>query len=642
MTARALEAAPCPSLSLIKEEAATKRAVFRKKVLGFPFTLLIIVLSLLSCEGNVLSPRDLSRQALFIESSVKAGGVVFPGDEVDLSFIYPEEETAPSLMKLALRNSSGEELLRYEVEEPVTGMDLQPISFAALQEGLYFIRVSLFDDEEMVLKEREIPLFLSSNRPVIEQLETYPPSSLKPGAEGVIIPRITSTGETWLRWSRGDTVLDEGRITDYSEGFVWEAPKAEGVYSIVLEAFPFPPPEELPRGYDFTSADSAVLQFYVQRGAPDDPSEFGPETSYLHLLHLRGSVEDSGSETAEFRFDGEPAPAVQGNLFGYRFSPGKAVLGETLLFPFGSKGLESFSLSLILQVEPVQEADGSFAAGQLIRVLDGDDTVRAELSFSESGEPVLHMDGLKYESEASEIDIFRLSELTVSFSRSFETGIVKWYADGVLLKTEEIPYSPRIPTDGGRTIIGGARSFHGILYELGVYVRNASGEASPDTGVFKRNAVRRLGADTVYFADGFENPSRLSDGRVLSKQVNSIAARLEEEWQELEFHLPVSGEYEEAGVGLVDSRGQILSFPLIEAVEGNEVHFFLRKTGKRVEVYSRLPDGTKLVLAEAERDIAGSGPLLLEVSKPRFEKQTLILNSILITRSAREFVNKKD
>lgn len=625
-----------------------------------------LVAGLLSCENNLISPAEAGREAVVLETSVRSGGMLAPGESLDFTLAGNGESGSPEQIEITVKDVGGEVVEKLSVN-PNEGASLPSVSFPENEEGLYFVEYVVYGQNGEVIEENEVPVFVAENSPIIERLETYPPTSLGTGAGGVIIPRVTRADNAWLRWTRDGAPLEEGPLSRYREGFVWQAPSVEGVYTIGLEVYPFPPPEEYGDAYDFPSAVTGEVQFYVRGDTPPNPQELRPESSYLHLLHLRGSAEDSGTAEAEFRFINDPGPAVYGDLFGYRLSPGKAIEGDTPLLPVDKNVVDPFSISFIFRLSGSEAiAEGSESGNaEIIKVVGPEGKRYLRLSVRDGGTPLFEIEGLREQAAAPEIDVHRVRELTLSFIPNYAeksygetessealseevartggeyrsnfrsgTAAVKWYADGELRRTSIIRYSPSVPPEESRTVIGGENGFVGIVDELGLYFRNEEGRPSSDTGVYVRNMRRREGPASVYLAAGFENGLSPYDGLWISSGSVKRLAILEEEWRDLDLSLVADGSTENAQVVFSDDAGELLSLPLSPpAGDGTvKLHMFRRKNGLTVGV------GTEKT-AVSDREINGKVRLSIRLAE---EADTgLRIGRLHITRSATGLVDER-
>lgn len=613
----------------------------------------VLAAGLLSCENALVSPTGAEQEALMVQTSVRSGGIIPPGESVQLSIPSPDEDLLLRRLEVEVRSADDTVIETLSIEDPLTVLPLPSIDFIGEDEGLYFLLVTLYGENEEILSEREIPVFMTEEQPVIERLETYPPSALKPESGGVIVPRVSMADNAWVRWTRDGKPLEEGPLSKYSEGFVWKAPEAEGVYSIGLEVYPFPPPEELGDSYSFSSSVSARVQFYVQEDAPLNPQELRPEDSYLHLLHLRGSAKNVGQAAAPFDIVGEAPPSVYGDLFGYRLKPGSSIEGNTSLLSYTAGGITPFSITLVAMFSrPESDESGGIDASRALvsvydrRTVESDADAFLRLAVQRDGSPSFALAGLENPVYAQRIDMYELRELTLSFiphtegreyasGRRVDSATVKWYADGDLVHIETVAYSPEEPPGDALTVIGGKEGFRGIIDEFGLYYENGGGEFSADEEVFSRNALREYGADAVYIAEGYENGRSSSDGRSISPGSSDLLASFDEQWEELDVCIRSRGAVRDAELILTDERGELLAIPFKETYEGEKFCFTVYKEGNEISV-----SGTRdlSLIASSGRSISGTMDMSIRVTDSA--REDILVQQLLVLRSATGLVGK--
>ncbi|MFP4179263.1 MAG: hypothetical protein ACLFSA_04345 [Spirochaetaceae bacterium] len=642
------------------EKRSKRRCPVKLLILAVAASLMGVV----SCESDFLLSNSPSED-LFVETSVRSGGILSPDEEIDLTLVSQEGGPAPQRMEVEVFKSDGTPVESFVLDEPLAEAFLPSVSLQDQEEGLYFLHIGLYGADDELMHEQELPLFLSESNPVIERLETFPPSALHPNGGGVVIPRVTMAENGWARWLVDGEELEAGPLSRYADGFVWNAPAEEGVYSIVLEVYPFPPPEEMEDGYDFSAPVSGQVQFYVRENAPPSPQELQMEKSYLHLLHFRGSLEDEGTASAPFRFIGDPSTGADGGLYGYALSPGEGIEGSTPLLPPGGEGIDPFSLSLVMKIDrPDMGNEASAESTDIVSVITEEGDTFMNLSIRDNGAPSLDVSGMQRRITASDIDVYRLEELTVSVipygegaassSGGLERGeaAVKWYADGEMVHSFVVEYRAVEPPADAVTIIGGERGFTGVIDELGVFYRDSEGNPSGDEDVFRRNALRMLGEDELYFAEGYENGGNLFDRRVVSSASDNTVVELDREWEELTFNINTDGSMERGGMAFSDDEGELFTLPLLEVRDGDSLTFTLVQDDESIVVYGR-ENSEEIIRSDREKRgnveihlvplktaTENASEAMEEDVEPEdaeaesMEEAEIVLEQLLITRSA--------
>jgi len=612
-----------------------------------PLFAVAVLLLLSSCENSFLAPEELAK-AQMIESSLRSGGLISGQEEIRFSLDAYDADVPLGSLELELQDSRRRTLKDYLLEDPLAGFTVPVQDLQSLEDGLYFVEARLLDENEELLEERQIPFFLSDRRPVIERLETYPPSALRPGADGIIIPRLSMVEDAWVRWTQDGRFLEEGSLQSYREGFVWTASRNEGVYSIGFEVFPYSPAELGLESFDFESSVYEDVQFYIKRGGAGLPFELQPAGSYLHLLHLRGSTEDEGTSPANFELKGEAEPTVYGDLFGYLFRGRGAIEAPVGLVPAEDRLDKPFTLTFVGRLaspsaskDTAKEDENSSSvssAGQVsgrrrIVEVDGAEGTRyLSLSYDRSGSAYFQMAGMEKEQKVSGLGLFGLRELSLSFiphsgGSGVETATVKWYVDGALRVSETVVYSPAARPEAAVTIIGGPEGFAGIIDEFGIYYRDEQGMASADTDIYARNAIRSRGRETVYFADGYENGRGAEDGLRIAPGETRRLVDLETEWEELELIFKGSPGSGAAELLLRDDEGELLRSPLALPGSGKEKPLLVRRREGRVS----LATGESRELISRRES---SGTVEVHIHSPEEAAGSLRLDQLLIIRSA--------
>jgi hypothetical protein len=412
---------------------------------------------------------------------------------------------------------------------------------------MHTLLLRLISEAGTVITEQRIRFFTGNRRPAIELLETYPPEALPPRGKGIVVPRISGAESAWLRWSRGGEVLAAGEYDRFRDGFVWTAPRETGVYSLRLELFPAPPPPALDGSYPFTSPISSETQFFVSTAASGTSRDLGPKERYRHLLHFNGESRDVGYEPAEFSFaEAAPRVAIREGLFGYQFIPGTRLVGRTALFPAGREGGIAPS-TLTFRYIPSGQQRGS----RLLQVLDAGGRPFFRLAYDSAGVPYLELEGVDERITADLAAGEKTRELAVSLIPLEERLQVRWYHNGRHISSGEYPYLPVAPPQNGRTLVGGEEGFRGLLYELGLYSRNAAGAPAADPHVLRRYVEQRYGSKEIYRVDGYEGEHRTvrrgeeslrvpADSLEVSPGQERELFALQERWRRLETEIELT------------------------------------------------------------------------------------------------------
>lgn len=517
----------------------------RKKIQYLPVIIALLAGFLFSCENSGFIPPYEGGEDGSIDVSVRSGGVVLPGEEIRLSLVYDSANgNPPDSLEIEIFSPDGESLGSEMISGTALLEDLPPVTIDDGREGLYEMHTRLFDDRNELIRENSVSFFKVAKLPVIKRIEVYPPEAVSPEASGVMIPILEGAEGSWLRWTMGSRLLGRGRYEEFRDGFIWKAPAAEGVFTLLLEVFPGLPADP-DRGFDFESPVSSEVQFYVQRQNGSTPAELGPEEQFRNLLHLQGSFRDYGVMPADILVVGEPRPAVRDGVFGYHFGAGDALVLRDIGFPAdgGGRGFSPFTVKMIFSA-------GSTGTGDSGETEDSgasaEQTGRHIFSFSDSGDrPVLTCaadpGGVPYlvfsEKGVDRLDmegtgITGCREMSISFIPGPENVSMRWYCNGRCRGVHEVPGD--IFPDmrdmklqlGGE--FGGLRGFEMLVDEFGLFFRDAENRYAADEDVFLRWMKRNLGDRAVLTADGFEKEA--SDAVIIgSGEVRDVLS-LDPEW----------------------------------------------------------------------------------------------------------------
>ena len=193
-----------------------------------------------------------------------------------------------------------------------------------LAPGAYRLSLKLASADGKSLQKLSRIAFIGLTLPLIDSVTVFPPS-IEPG-QAILLAAVLDQpqGDPWLRWSRDGMPFAEGLFSEEFDRVVWNAPRAEGAYSLSLEVFPAAPPDEL--GYPFRAAAVQELKAMVKATPGGSADEFSDPLGYLSLLRLDGSFDDLGVRSREVqpRAFGKPRIDVYSGGFGYRLGEAPA------------------------------------------------------------------------------------------------------------------------------------------------------------------------------------------------------------------------------------------------------------------------------------------------------------------------------
>jgi hypothetical protein len=493
-----------------------------------------------SCENQAFLPPYETAQSGEVSASVKSGDLVTEGQEIQLSLqIDRASDNPPEKLEVEILDREQRSLGVQVISGAELDEVLPTVSLTDNQKGLYTLRMRLYDEQDELVQEETVPFFMVEFYPEIEKIEVYPPDAVSPQASGVLIPSIKHGEGTWLRWTMGSDLLARGPYEEFEDGFVWTAPLQEGVYSVSLEVFPQLPldPEA---GYPFQSPVTSEVQFFVQTASGSRAGELWPSDDFRNLLHLRGSLEDSGYMPSEVRYEGNPLPAVRDGLFGYYLSSADAILVPSVTLSNAASGLLlPFTLKFIWKPGSADLADKHIASfssknGRPVWMCVTDEFGHPAVLLPQQGSGIF---------SGTDFDLGACNELAISFLPNGSEVILKWYCGGRMKALSRIP-AQSFPSiiDAVFQLGGGKDGYAGFevfVDEFGIFSTERGSERSEDSQIFRRWAVRNLGERTVLYAEGYEFEGE--DALVLSGGEAKKVVTVPPEWPSAFIELTFTG-----------------------------------------------------------------------------------------------------
>lgn len=476
----------------------------------FAAAVIISSLFLFSCsQESPFLPVSGIEDSVVLGISVQPGRVLNPEveDSIDIDFSYDETSVLPETLEVALLDSSGN-----LVGEPVIiegkdlDGDLPSIDTASLEDGFYSVRLRVYDNAGQLIKETITPFFDSRIPIQIRGVDVYPPEFL-PGSSGFLFPDVDAPGDVWIRWSLGDTILSSGLLDSYRQGLIWKAPESEGVYTVRMEVFPFPPVSS----YGFSSDQYADIEIFVTDGVAADRYDLGSGENTSVLLNLNGTLRNDGSYKSDPYFIGSPVPKLVGSGFGYSFESGDGIGMDTNILPAEDGNLSPFSA--VFRVSP-----GDSSYGKKILTVEDENGI---LFFVEIGKDGFYSASLLQESgfavSGSAINFLDAGEVVVDVVPMEDSVRFIWYADGKYSGSSTSDYSPAgvSGTREGKTVLGGPEGFSGFIDYFGLYYRNSADLPDLDNSIFNRMVGRLPGKGSVVLAEGF-------DGLYLPEEIEKL------------------------------------------------------------------------------------------------------------------------
>ena len=456
-----------------------------------------------------------------ISISVADGSTLRKGDLIDLDVTLPADREAGAggggseayEVEIVLEGSSGSPVSRMVPYTP--GSALPPITLDDLElssQG-YRMTVRLLQGGDVV-DEASADFYFVGDEYQIKELTSDGPI-VHPGSTVELAALLESPpdADPILEWSSGGKVFARGSLSQGNDRAAWTAPAAEGIYSISVALFPPALPEA-----------SVTLSTDVYVAVVSSPlGELSPASSYLGLFHFMGSLDNSGSAAPDASFlGGSPLGLVtRGKVVGYRLDGSGGIFVPELLLPLEGGELGPFTLTVGFT------PGGADAEGPLLELASEDSGFLLRLGFESQGALlVAELDRggetSRLEAPAAALRAERRSEISFSLYREAgREGLqAVLFIDGDAVADASWPATAPLGDVRGSTRLGGPSSVLGIVDELGIYVRDESGRAAPDPGIFARAALQPHAG--VGFADGYDG-LRLGPGYVTEGSVRVTA-----------------------------------------------------------------------------------------------------------------------
>jgi len=467
------------------------------------FQALVIIFSLvfISCgDNNLLMTLSDSENAVKVKTSINSGVVLDPdlNESIDISLEYDETVVIPVKLEISFLDKQGVEIGEPQlIEGDALNKPLPSISLASPSESQYSIRLRVFDNDEIIIKEEIVPFFYSRENLSIRGLTPYP-NVFTPGGQGLIFIDADGPDGSWVRWSIDNEIIAEGYFHEYEEGFIWKAPLLEGVYGLRMELFPEEPLYTKNGTFSFVSPIKSELEVFVTSVRENNPMDLYPPESYSTLIHFTGLVSDEGTNFNNIGTIGFPVIKRQEDKFGYYLHNGSGYILDGNVLPVIDNTLLPFSITFAYNIDSKQ-MDASF-----LRIADDHKSlflIKTDSSGFIVSEFFQSKAYLKY---STKISPEKYNEITLSVIPVDGFITFLWYGDGSLLSSKTFEFINNIPVGNFKTIISGENGFEGLLDEFGVFTKDEKARNNVDNFIFSRKSYRKYNSDKIIAAYGFD------------------------------------------------------------------------------------------------------------------------------------------
>ena len=439
-------------------------------------------------------------------NTVTDGQIITNGQGVPLTVAAQDASKAKDLeMEVTLTSPSGGSVYHNRQAVPALNeqLSVQPPS---LPPGQYRMDVVIYSSGEVVQK-KSANFFVANGSWRVAGIKSYPPVIASSGK--VLLKadlQYPDGADPWLRWSWKGKVIQKGSLSQGLGKILWTVPAVEGVYTIMLEMFPVAPSPD--SDYSFSSSVSLSTDVYVSTGSKAGNGDLGSPDSYLTLLRLQATLDDSGggarkagqdlgfsNRLTRARFHGERFRLPACGRRGFLPALGDASRGRRKP-PSLHRELRDHVRQLLRAEQPARHCD---VRRELhVHDLRGRDYPCAAGRLPGRGGSTSHHPVVR-----SGLVTGQRYLLSLSIIPQGQGITALWLVNGELASSRTVMFAPPVIRQDGTTTIGGPNGFTGVLDEFGIYYRDEQGRASPDPAQYQRMAQLRYGQGLA-FASGFE------------------------------------------------------------------------------------------------------------------------------------------
>ena len=551
--------------------------------------LMLTLLFLWSCSESSLLLGEVDEPAQLELSTVPSGSILESGSDVNVRIqrdsVYTGDESTADVLVVELLDHLETLLAEQRFESVDQATSLPPVELPELAEGLYKLRLTYYDGEEIVAEETSY-FFVAPGTYEIAGLSAYPASSY-PEADGLLRVSLDIPAERdpFLVWRLNDQIIESGHLSQTGATIAVLAPASEGVFPVQVDLYPV-----WPEGLDPDEVEPATsysAELFVSNAPSPARTDLLPEGSYFALYHLRGSLRDTGVRTSwfpsrEFRAQtlGSPELAASSNIFGYRFDGASSLSVDGAVWPVFEGELSPVSVSFRLMPEELVRQVSlmriELATTDLLTVRI-DEGGRLGVTLPMLPDDVWTPLPVVAEGVAETV--------TVSIAPGAEQSTIGFFAGGQLFATETVgPISidqldsPRLISGAdrwamidGTTYLGALEDgFHGVIDEFGVFFRDEENQPTTNTSLFQQSMQAEYGNRLLYAAS-FEEEAE-ADAVLASERARIADGAVELPGGEQVVFPPFTFEEEELVVRLELELPVAAVLELREPLEARDAH----------------------------------------------------------------------
>ncbi|NOY07377.1 MAG: hypothetical protein GXP33_00845 [Spirochaetes bacterium] len=460
---------------------------------------LIVIVS--SCGDNALfAPLQDNSSGIQVKT-ITDGELINPDTPVSFQIIDTAADSKDLSLEITLEDSDSKVISYSTLDSPGTNQDI-PLELPQLADGQYTLRFKVTGDGETI-SEKTVSFFYVTGSYKILGIQSDPPV-IGPDTEVKLQAdlNLPDNADPYLRWSQNGKVIGSGTLSKGAGSIEWKTPEEEGVYSIKVELFPFPPPAA--DDYSFSSSIYLNSEVYVTRGTA--------QTSFYSSIYFNESPEEYGmvkklalsSVSGDFIITPIGTPAFTGSSpkGGFKLTNGAGFTANYSILPFENGTIQPFTITIDLSVsDSVKDRtivsltdEGGFPYFKIRFNTDSE----IEAVFRTSGKGTVTIpSGIKTLPPEQE------TRLSLSVFPSENSSSVSWFLNGFQVSAEktQIDYDTLQPERA--TVIGGNNGFTGIIYSLNVFFKDKNGNLTTNPGIL-HDELNNVYDRNLIFADGFD------------------------------------------------------------------------------------------------------------------------------------------
>ena len=385
-----------------------------------------------------------------------------------------------------------------------------------LEAGLYNLNIEFLAGKKSFGK-KSIPFFFAANKIGFSSLEVAPSVAYPDGEALLLLGYLNAlNGNEYVCIYLKDELILSGFASQIGEKCIIKAPKAEGIYPLRLEIYPFSPTfvgldfdEDKP--FPFASPFSIKTDLFVSEAQPAFSNELkNSNNNYSMLFHFKGELNNWASDRLATKANvvGNPLLDIDEGFFGYRFNSQNYLEFSQFALPLKKGKLQPFSIHLYAFLPQHKFAPIFYtSSGHFAFTLYGNENRLPALLISNGDKKYISSLPSNFK-----LRDFSFKPLTLSFYSQDSSSWILWYKDGNLIHKEYLPVVFDTLNGEGTTFIGTDKTASKnpinieesvIIDELGIYFQNDKGEASIDATVFNQALSRRL-KNKLIFCEGFD------------------------------------------------------------------------------------------------------------------------------------------